>query len=217
MKPTKARRGRPRVDEITDGQSRALSELSAAIDRYGFAPTMSELGEKLGIMAASAHQLIIQLERKGYVRRLPRKARSLSIIRRPSQTIASMVSVPLIGVVKAGPAMLAEENCLGEVMVASAMVGRGSCFALQISGDSMKGADMRDGDVIIVRRQLIAENGEIVVALIDDEATVKRLETNDGAIRLIPENKKYRPIEVQPDSDFRVIGKVIGISHKSKV
>ncbi|TWU54970.1 LexA repressor [Rubripirellula tenax] len=211
------KRGRPSQAEITKGQSRALDELSAAIDRHGIAPTMTELGDKLGITAASAHQLILQLERKGYVARQPRKARSLRVLRRPSQTIESMVSVPLIGVVKAGPAMLAEENCLGEVMVASDLAGRGSCFALQISGDSMKGADMRDGDVVIVRRQLIAENGEIVVALIDDEATVKRLEVEDGAIRLLPENRKYKPIEVQPDSDFRVLGKVIGVSHKSKV
>lgn len=219
MKPNEPSRGRPKRGRpsqagITEGQSRALDELSAAIDRNGIAPTMTELGDKLGITAASAHQLILQLERKGYVARQPRKARSLRVLRRPSQTIESMVSVPLIGVVKAGPPMLAEDNCLGEVMVASALAGRGSCFALQISGDSMKGADMRDGDVVIVRRQLIAENGEIVVALIDDEATVKRLEVEDGAIRLLPENRKYKPIVVQPDSDFRVLGKVIGVSHK---
>ncbi|WP_345686070.1 transcriptional repressor LexA [Novipirellula caenicola] len=214
MKPTKPSRGRPRQNEITEGQMRALDELSAAIDRNGIAPTMTELGEKLGITAASTHQLVLQLERKGYVRRQPRKARSLRVVRRPSQSIESMVSVPLVGVVKAGPAMLAEENRMGEIMVASDLVARGQCFALTISGDSMKDADMRDGDVVIVRRQLIAESGEIVVAMIDDEATVKRLETNDGSIRLLPENRKYKPIVVQPDSDFRVLGKVIGVSRK---
>ncbi|XZE56692.1 transcriptional repressor LexA [Planctomycetaceae bacterium SH139] len=216
MPRSKPQRGRPRQEAITEGQSRALDELSAAIDRNGIAPTMTELGEKLGITAASAHQLILQLERKGYVARQPRKARSLRVLRRPSQTIESLVPVSLVGVVKAGPAMLAEENCLGQVMVASTLAGRDLCFALQISGESMKDADMRDGDVIIVRRQLIAENGDIVVALIDDEATVKRLEVKDGAIRLLPENRKYKPIVVQPDSDFRVLGKVIGVSHKSK-
>lgn len=127
-----------------------------------------------------------------------------------------MVSVPLIGVVKAGPAMLAEENQLCDVMVASALAGRGSCFALGISGDSMRDADMRDGDVAIIRGQLIAENGESIVALIDDEATVKRLEVEDRAIRLLPENRKYKPIVVQPDSDFRVLGKVIGVSRKAE-
>ena len=216
MPRSQPQRGRPRQEAITEGQSRALDELSAAIDRNGIAPTMTELGEKLGITAASAHQLVLQLERKGYVARQPRKARSLRVLRRPSQTIESLVPVRLVGVVKAGPAMLAEENCLGEVMVASSIAGRGPCFALQISGDSMKDADMRDGDVIIVRRQLIAENGEIVVALIDDEATVKRLEVEDGAIRLLPENRKYKPIEIQPDSDFRVLGKVICVTKKSE-
>ena len=94
--------------------------------------------------------------------------------------------------------MLAEENCLGEVMVSSATVGRGSCFALQIDGNSMKNADMQDGDFVIVHRQQLAENGDIVVALIDDEATVKRLSIEDGKIRLLPENRRYRPIEVSP-------------------
>src|SRR6056297_3662374 len=136
MKRAKPSRGRPRQTEITEGQSRALDELSAAIDRHGIAPTMTELGDRLGISAASAHQLVLQLERKGYVARQPRKARSLRVVRRPSQTLASMTSVPMLGVVKAGPAMLAEENYLGEVMVASDLVGRSPCFALTISGDS---------------------------------------------------------------------------------
>ncbi|WP_372716001.1 LexA family protein, partial [Novipirellula sp.] len=110
MKRAKPSRGRPRQTEITEGQSRALDVLSAAIDRHGIAPTMTELGDRLGISAASAHQLVLQLERKGYVARQPRKARSLRVLRRPSQTLASMTSVPMLGVVKAGPAMLAEEN-----------------------------------------------------------------------------------------------------------
>ena len=209
-------RGRPRQDEITETQAAALEVLSHAIDRQGFAPTMSELGEQLGITAASAHQLVVQLERKGYVRRQPRKARSLRVVRRPSRTIDSMISVPLVGVVKAGPAMLAEENCLGEVMVSSATAGRGSCFALQIDGNSMKNADMQDGDFVIVRRQQLAENGDIVVALIDDEATVKRLSIEDGKIRLLPENRRYRPIEVSPDCDFRLLGKVIAVTHQQQ-
>lgn len=214
-------RGRPRQTEITEGQSRALDELSAAIDRNGIAPTMTELGDKLGVTAASAHQLILQLESKGFVTRQPRKARSLRVVRRPAPALASMnrvslVGVPLLGVVKAGPAMLAEENRLGEVMVASDIAQRGQCFALTISGDSMKDAGMRDGDVVIVRRQQLAENGEIIVALIDDEATVKRLDLDDGAIRLLPENRKYKPIEIGPDSDFRVLGKVVCVTQKSE-
>ena len=216
MKRQKRGRGRPPQDEITETQVAALEVLSHAIDRQGFAPTMSELGEQLGITAASAHQLVVQLERKGYVRRQPRKARSLRVVRRPSRTIDSMVSVPLVGVVKAGPAMLAEENCLGEVMVSSATVERGSCFALQIDGNSMKNADMQDGDFVIVRRQQLAENGDIVVALIDDEATVKRLSIEDGKIRLLPENRRYRPIEVSPDCDFRLLGKVIAVTHQQQ-
>jgi repressor LexA len=216
MNRSERRRGRPPVEQITEGQTHALDELSAAIDRTGIALTMSELGAKLGISSASAHQLVMQLERKGYVRREPRKARSLRVVRRPFTAIARSVTVPIVGVVKAGPAMLAEENLLGEVSVAADLVGSQPCFALQINGDSMKGADILDGDIVIVRRQQLAENGEIVVALIDDEATVKRLEIEDGEIRLLPENRKYKPIEVDPDCDFRVLGKVISVSRKSK-
>src|SRR5690606_30048787 len=115
-------------EQITEGQTRALDELSAAIDRTGIALTMSELGARLGISSASAHQLVMQLERKGYVRREPRKARSLRIVRRPRTDIARSVRVPIIGVVKAGPAMLAEENLLGEVSVAADLVGSHPCF-----------------------------------------------------------------------------------------
>lgn len=214
MNRSERRRGRPPVEQITEGQTRALDELAGAIDRTGIALTMSELGARLGISSASAHQLVMQLERKGYVRREPRKARSLRIVRRPRTDIARSVRVPIIGVVKAGPAMLAEENLFGEVSVAADLVGSHPCFALEINGDSMKDADIRDGDIVIVRRQQLAESGEIVVALIDNEATVKRLEIDDGEIRLLPENRKYKPIEVNPDSDFRVLGKVISVSQK---
>lgn len=215
-------RGRPRQDSITEGQAAALKSLIQAIDRDGIAPTMSELGDGLGISAASAHQLVVQLERKGFVRREPRKARSLRVVRRPDslnkfgQPISTMVPVPIVGVVKAGPAMLAEENRLGEVAVSRETVGRGPCFALRIDGDSMKDADMKDRDVVVVRQQPIAENGEIVVALVDGEATVKRLNIEDGRVQLLPENRKYRPIEVAPDSDFRVLGKVIAVIHQVK-
>ena len=105
---------------------------------------------------------------------------------------------------------------MGEVLVSSATVERGSCFALHIDCNSMKNADMQDGDFVIVRRQQLAENGDIVVALIDDEATVKRLSIEDGKIRLLPENRRYRPIEVSPDCDFRLLGKVIAVTHQQQ-
>jgi len=173
---------------------------------------MSELGAKLGITSASAHNLVGQLERKGFVRREPRKARSLSVIREPEQSIETQVPVPLLGKVTAGRMMLAIENRIGIVMVNRNITQRGLCFALKFSGDSMIEAGIRDGDFVIVRQQPIAENGQIIVALVNDESTVKRLFISDELIELRPANKKYSPIVIQPDSDFRVLGKVVGIT-----
>jgi len=207
------KRGRPQEVQITDAQRRTLTEVRDFIAKRGFPPTMNELGERLGVASASAHQLVKQLERKGYLKRQPRKARSLSVVREPQSPLASFVAVPLVGLVKAGAAMLAEENPLGEILVDAAVAGRGPCFALTISGDSMIDAGIHDGDVVIVRRQPVAESGEIVVALLGDEATVKRLLIEGDVIELRAENKRYKPIPVSGETEFRLLGKVIAIRH----
>lgn len=208
--------GRPHEDEITDAQRRTLEVLRDFIARKRYPPTMQELGALLDVTAASAHQLVKQLERKGYVTRQPRQARSLAVVREPQREINKLVEVPLVGLVKAGPAMLAEENLAGHVLIESAVAGRGACFALTVSGDSMVGAGMREGDVVIVRRQPVAESGEIVVALLGDEATVKRLLIQGDRIELRPENKRYKPIVVLPEIDFRILGKVIAIRQPAR-
>ncbi len=177
---------------------------------------MAELGNFLSISAASAHQLVGQLERKGYITRDSGKARSITVSREPMQMLDALVSIPVLGLVKAGPAMLAEENLMGHVLVSQKLIGRGKCFALQISGDSMIDANINDGDVVIVRQQPIAENGEIVVALIEDEATVKRLFVSEDLIELRAENKRYKPIVVAPDCELRILGKVVGVTQYSR-
>lgn len=214
------KRGRPVEDQITEVQKRMLNELSAFISEVGYPPTMSELGEKLGITSASAHNLVKQLERKGFVRREARKARSLLVVRDAGQSPDDLITVPLLGVIKAGPAMLAEEHRLGTITVHRSMI-RGvvsyeRCFALKISGDSMIDAGIRDGDFVIVRQQPLAESGEIIVAMLSDEATVKRLFISDDAIELQPANRDYSPIVVPMDSDFRVLGKVVGVKHHER-
>lgn len=204
-------RGRPQVPEITEAQRKTLKELRDFIASRKYPPTMSELGERLGVAAASAHQLVKQLERKGYVTREARKARSLSVVRDPEDRPEKLVPVPLVGTVAAGPALLAEENHLGDVLIDQSIAGRGRCFALRINGDSMTGAGMKNGDVIIVRQQPVAESGEIVVALLDDEATVKRLFIQGDRIELLAENRRYKPIEIGADTEFRIVGKVVAI------
>jgi repressor LexA len=208
-----ARRGRPVEDQITDAQRRTLKGIQDFIARRKYPPTMNELGGVLNVTAASAHQLVKQLVRKGYVTHQPRQARSLAVVREPRSEPEALVSIPLIGLVKAGPAMLAEENREGEVLVESSLAGRGACFALRISGDSMVGAGMKDGSIVIVRQQPVAESGEVVVALIGEEATVKRLFIHGDCIELRAENKRYKPILVSGETEFRILGKVIAIRH----
>lgn len=210
--------GRPLMPEITDTQRKTLQELRDFIASRKYPPTMSELGDRLGVAAASVHQLVKQLERKGYVTSEPRKARSLSVVRDPEHRLEKLVSVPLVGTVAAGPALLAEENVLGEVLIDQIIAGRGRCFALRINGDSMTGAGMNNGDVVIIRQQPVAESGEIVVALLDNEATVKRLWIQGDRIELRAENPRYKPIEIEAETDFRILGKVVAIrSHQKGV
>lgn len=165
----------------------------------------------LGISHSSVHEQISQLIRKGYLRREPGKSRGIVIVREPEGNVAEVVSVPIVGRVVAGPPLLAEENISGEILVDASLLKRGACFALEVQGDSMKGAGMKASDLLIVRQQPVAENGEIVVALLDGEATVKRLAVEGGQLELRPANSRYRPILVSSEHDFRIVGKVVGI------
>lgn len=205
------RRGRRPIEDLTDAQRRTLGEVRAFIVRHRFPPSVQELGEVLGISPASAHQQINQLVRKGYIKREPRKARGLSIIRDSDDGPAGLVAVPLVGTVAAGHPVLAEENLIGEVLVEGGLVRGGRCFALRVSGQSMVNAGIEDQDVVIVRQQPIAESGDIVVAMIDDEATVKRLSIQGPSIELRPENPKFKPIVIGAGDELRILGKVVAV------
>lgn len=207
-------RGRRPVEEITDTQINTLKEIRLFTNRRGFPPTMKELADILGISHASAHGQVNQLVRKGYLKREARKARSLAIVREPEDTLSVMIAVPIVGRVAAGRPILAVENIVGEIMVEGRIARSGRCFALEVAGDSMVNAGIKEHDLVVVREQPVAENGDIVVALLEDEATVKRLSIRDEKIELKPENPKYRPIPVGPDDGLRILGKVIAVRHR---
>jgi repressor LexA len=192
-----------------------LKEIRQFLNQRGFPPTIKELSDILGISHASAHGQVNQLVRKGYIRREPRKARGLAIIREPEDEISDMVSVPIVGEVAAGQPILAEENIIGEVLVESRLARSGRFFALEINGDSMVDAGINDRDLVVVRQQPVAENGDIIVALIDDEATVKRLRIREERIELRPENFSYRPILVGPEDNLQILGKVVSTIRNS--
>jgi len=206
------RRGRRPSLELTAPQRKTLAEIQDWIVRHSMPPTVQELADALGIAPASAHDQVNQLVKKGFLKREPRRARSLSVVRQaPANAPAQLVSIPILGTVVAGAPLLAEENVLGEVLVESKLIPAGRHFALRVQGDSMKDAGMVENDLLIVRQQPAAENGDIVVALLNGEATVKRLSIQEHAIELRPENSRYRPIVVDPDADLRVLGKVVAI------
>ena len=211
MATPQKRAGRPRIEELTGSQQRTLDEIQRIIARHNLPPTMQELAAAMGVNAASAYEQVNQLVRKGYLKREPRKARNLVVLLKASEEVAELVEVPIIGTVAAGQPILAEENIIGQAMVEGALVRRGRCFALKVKGDSMLKASIKDGDLVIVRQQPIAENGDIVVAMLDGEATVKRLSIREEVIQLCPENPKYKPISVDADQDFRILGKVVGV------
>ena len=213
---SKRRRGRPPVDGLTHAQLRTFNAIRSLIALRGNVPTIRELSAELGVTPGSVQGHISQLVRKGYVRRNPRKARSLELTSNPAQDDpAQLVPVKIVGSVAAGRPILAAQNVVGQVLVESRIAGRGHCFGLEVKGDSMTGAGIKDGDLCIVRQQPIAENGEIVVALIGEEATVKRLHISDSGVELRPENPRHRPIPIAPDEDFRVVGKVVAVGQWS--
>lgn len=209
--PTK--RGPKPKKEITAHQTRTLREIEAYIRRHQFAPTIQELAAALGISAASVHEQVNQLVAKRYLRRVEGKTRGLVVLRKWQDKPARLVSIPLVGIVAAGPPMWAEENIVGEVLVDPSLAQGDRCFALAVQGQSMKAAGICDGDVVIVRRQPLAESGDIVIALVDGEATVKRLYMHENVIELHPDSpiKKYRPIPIGPETELQIVGKVVAV------
>ena len=205
------RRGRRPISKLTETQLRVLREIRDFIAQQGIPPTAKELAEVLGVSPATAYEQVGQLVRKGFVRREPRTARGIFVIREPDEQPTDLISIPLVGTVPAGSPLLAEENVLGEVLVDRKLVASGRCFALRIDGESMRDASITDGDLVIVRQQPVAENGDIVVALVGDEATVKRLSIRDDVIELRPENPDYSVRRISPEVELRIVGKVVAV------
>ena len=196
---------------LTPRQRLVLETIERAVYKNGYPPTMREIGRAAGLASLSsvAHQLA-QLERLGYLRRDPKRPRAIEIMS-PTETVedetvpaaesANTAMVPVLGRIAAGGPILAEQAVDDTFALPRQVVGSGELFLLQVVGDSMIEAAICDGDYVVVRRQATADNGEIVAALLDDEATVKTLRRKDGKQWLLPQNKDYSPI----DGDFATI------------
>jgi len=202
------------MSELSKSQQTLLQAIERLKLAMGMTPTVKEIADELSIKPPSVHEALKRLEEKGYIRRTPRKARSLEVIKPRTPAKTQMVAVPIIGTVAAGTPILAMENHVGDVMVPQDIV-RGTCFALKVQGDSMIDVDIFEGDYVVVKQQPIAENNDIVVAMIDDSATVKRLYISDDHIELRPENKNLQPIQVGAGDELRIIGKVLHVCSQS--
>jgi len=200
------------LPSLTPRQKEIYDFLVKTIREKGYAPSIPEIGSRFKIASTNGvSDHLKALEKKGYIRRVGKRALEvLTALGQPAFTATREIA--LLGRVPAGKPFLSEENVEGLLSIPSDM-GAGKLFALQVKGDSMIGAGILEGDRVIVKQQGTAENGEIVCALIDGEATLKRFYKKDGVITLKAENEKYAPIVVA-DGEFRIAGKIVGLIRK---
>lgn len=201
------------VAPLTQTQRKVLAFLQAFVARHRFPPTAKEIAEHFGIAVKNGFYYLGLLERKGYIRRRPHSPRWIEFLGEIPPRAS--VRVPVLGRVPAGPPREAIEEVEEELFLDPALLGEGEVFSLRVKGDSMVEAHICDGDYVLVRAQARAEDGEIVVAVIDGEATVKRWRRRKDKIRLEAANPAYPPIVVPPGaSSFRIAGKVVGVYRK---
>jgi repressor LexA len=202
---------------LTERQRRILDLVEDHVRRLGYPPTMQELADTLGVRSKYAIYKHLQaLERKGYIRRSAGGARGITILKpdRLRQSPEAEAQVPLVGLVAAGLPLLAEENIQRFVPVPGHLLrSRGNYFALRVQGDSMIDAAILDGDLVIVRATSSANDGDIVVALIGDEATVKRLRSRNGQKYLQAENPDYP--DIHPEQEWTIQGVVEALIRES--
>lgn len=199
--------------KISQKQSEILEYMKNEILNRGFPPSVREIGEAVNLKSTSSvHSHLETLEKNGYIRRDPTKPRAIEIVDDNFNLVRrETVNVPIVGKVAAGQPLLAMENVEGYFPIPSEFMPNNKTFMLVVEGDSMINAGIFSGDYVIVEQQPTAENGQKVVALVDDSATVKTFYKEKDYIRLQPENDSMDPILVGPDQAFQILGKVIGV------
>lgn len=204
-----AREGKHLSVDLTKRQKEIFDFIRRYLRKYGYPPTVREIGKALGLHSPSTvHAHLAKLEQIGLLRRDPSKPRAIELMAGKALKALKGPGVPVVGNVAAGEPILAEENIEDYYEVPSVIGGEGGDYILKVRGDSMKDAGILEGDFVVVRPAGEAKNGEIVVALIGDEATVKRFYRERNAIRLQPENKAHKPIRTK---DAKLLGKVVGV------
>jgi repressor LexA len=207
-----------KMDELTARQRKIMEYIISEVQLKGYPPSVREIGEAVGLSSSSTvHAHLEKLEQLGYLRRDPTKPRAIEVLAGGAvdervDFYKEMVNIPVVGTVTAGVPILAEQNINDYFPLPRDFTNTEEAFMLKIKGDSMINAGIFDGDLVIVSKQSGGvNNGEIVVALLEDEATVKRFYKEKHQIRLQPENESYDPIYA---ADVKILGKVIGLVRK---
>ncbi|MCL6609955.1 MAG: transcriptional repressor LexA [Peptococcaceae bacterium] len=198
------------VKRLTSREYAIMEFIRNNVRTKGYPPSVREIGQAVGLKSSSTvHGYLRRLEDKGCLKRDPAKPRALELIGDPVRAGAGEINaVPVLGRVAAGQPVLASENHDFTLPLPSSYFGDGDFFMLRVRGDSMIEAGIHDGDLVVVRQQPAANNGDIVVALIGDEATVKRFYKENSRVRLQPENRSMEPIITR---DVSILGKVVGL------
>jgi repressor LexA len=201
------------LPDLTSKQKSIYEFLSTTIREKGYAPSIPEIGQRFKITSTrGVFDHLKALERKGYIKRVGKRA--IEIVSPSGRSaLPEAKEIPIVGRVRAGAPILAEENIEGFFPVASELTRGKESFALKVKGDSMIEDGIQDGDLVIIRQQHTAENGDIVCALIANEATLKRFYRKGNEITLKPANKNYDPIVVSK-GEFRILGKATGVIRK---
>jgi len=210
--------GPPDGSGLTPRQHRVLTHIKVSLEQRGYPPSMREIGEAVGLTSSSsvAHQLKV-LEQKGFLKRDPNRPRALQVFLPDDlqldetgigDAIPAPTNVPMVGRIAAGGPILAEERIEDVFPLPKQLVGDGQLFMLEVSGDSMVDAAICNGDYVVIRQQPSADNGDIVAAMIDGEATVKTFQKKDGQVWLLPHNAAYEPID---GTHATILGKVTAV------
>ncbi|MDP3177741.1 MAG: transcriptional repressor LexA [Spirochaetaceae bacterium] len=195
---------------LTARQKEVLDFIAAFHEEHAYPPTIREIAERFSISVKGAYDHVKALEKKGYLRLGENRSRALELIRKDKPE-RSVVEIPLLGTVAAGRPILADENFSGSVRVPADIVRSAPCFALSVRGDSMKDAGILHGDLAVIEQRQAADNGEIVVAMIDEAVTLKRFFRENNRVRLVAENPAYAPIFTQ---DVKILGRLRGLIRK---
>lgn len=206
------------MDSLSKRQQQIYNFIESYIEQKGFGPTVREICEAVNLSSPSTvHVHLKTLEDKGYIVRDSLKSRSIALPRKEetqthgSAAYENSISLPVVGRVAAGEPILAEQNIENTLTLPTELVGDSASFILSVHGDSMIEAGINDGDYVVVKEQQVANNGEIIVALIEDGATVKRFYKEADHIRLQPENSSMEPIIVR---DCAIVGKVVAVMRR---